>query len=57
MSLVEGGKSIFTASFLRNIASNLVDKIGTAIVAWILLRGMSQKLYANFGKEKNLIVG
>lgn len=56
MSLVEGGKSIFQASFLRNVASNLVDKIGTAVVAWVLLKAMSQKFYANFGKEKANIV-
>ena len=27
MSLVQGGKSIFQASFLRNVASNLIDKL------------------------------
>ncbi|MDO4518594.1 MAG: ECF transporter S component [Bacillota bacterium] len=56
MSLVEGGKSIFQASFLRNIASNLIDKVGTAVIAWILLKALSQKFYANFGKEKLQIV-
>lgn len=38
MSLVEGGKTIFQASFLRNVASNLIDKIGTCLVAWALIR-------------------
>ena len=56
MSLVEGGKTIFQASFLRNIASNLIDKIGTAVIAWILLKALSQKFYDNFGKEKLDIV-
>lgn len=52
MALVKGGKSLFTASFLRNIASNLVDKIGTAIITWILLKALSPKIYENFGREK-----
>ena len=56
MSLVEGGKTIFQASFLRNIASNLIDKIGTAVIAWALLKALSQKFYANFDKEKLDIV-
>ena len=56
MSLVEGGKTIFQASFLRNIASNLIDKIGTAVIAWALLKALSQKFYANFDKEKFDIV-
>ncbi len=55
-SLVEGGKTIFEASFLRNIASNLIDKIGTALVAWVLLKAMSQKFYDILGKEKAEIV-
>ena len=32
MSLVQAGKDIFQASFLRNVASNLIDKVGTCVV-------------------------
>lgn len=56
MSLVEGGKSLFTASFLRNVASNLIDKIGTAVIAWLILKALSQKFFAAFGKQKSDIL-
>lgn len=50
MSLVEGGKSIFAASFIRNIASNLVDKIGTCLVAWAIIKTLPSRFKANFKK-------
>lgn len=48
MALVKGGQSIFQASFLRNAASNFVDKIGTCIVAYALLKAMPARF---LGKE------
>lgn len=51
-ALVQGGQSIFAASFLRNIASNLIDKVGTSIVTWILLKAMPKKFLDNFNKEE-----
>ncbi|MDO4312435.1 MAG: ECF transporter S component [Eubacteriales bacterium] len=52
VSLVEGGKSIFQASFLRNVASNLIDKVGTCIVGWALLKAMPMRFLENFKKEQ-----
>lgn len=51
MSLVEGGKTIFQASFLRNVASNLIDKIGTCIIGSLLITAMPARFLANFKKE------
>ncbi len=51
-SLVEGGKTIFQASFLRNIASNLIDKIGTCVIAWAIIKALPMSFKANFTKEK-----
>lgn len=50
-SLVEGGKTIFQASFLRNVASNLIDKVGTAIIGYLLIKYMPAKFLANLKKE------
>ena len=50
-ALVEGGKSIFAASFLRNIASNLVDKVGTSVVTWLLVRLSPGRFLENFRPE------
>ncbi len=52
MSLVEGGKSIFNASFLRNVASNLIDKVGTCIIGWALIKAMPVRFLDNFKKEQ-----
>lgn len=51
MSLVEGGKSIFQASFLRNIASNLIDKVGTCLIGCALIKAMPMRFLDNFKKE------
>lgn len=52
MSLVEGGKTIFQASFLRNVGSNLIDKVGTCLIACLLIKAMPLKFLANFQKEE-----
>ena len=51
MSLVQGGKSIFQASFLRNIASNLIDKVGTCLIGCALIKAMPMRFLDNFKKE------
>ena len=51
MSLVQGGKTIFQASFLRNVASNLIDKIGTCIIGCLLIKAMPMRFMDNFKKE------
>ena len=51
MGLVQSGQSIFAASFLRNIASNLVDKVGTLIIAWAIVKWLPMSIMQNFKKE------
>ena len=51
MSLVQAGKDIFQASFLRNVASNLIDKVGTCVVGWALIKAMPMRFLDNFKKE------
>ena len=45
MSLVQGGKTI------RNVASNLIDKIGTCIIGCLLIKAMPMRFMDNFKKE------
>ena len=51
MSLVQAGHDIFQASFLRNVGSNLIDKVGTCIIAWALIKAMPMRFLDNFKKE------
>lgn len=51
MALVQGGHDIFQASFLRNVGSNLIDKVGTCIIAWALIKAMPMRFLDNFKKE------
>ena len=52
MYLVQAVKDIFQASFLRNVGSNLIDKIGTCIVGWALIRAIPMRFLENFKKEE-----
>ena len=52
MGLVQSGQSIFAASFLRNIASNLIDKVGTLVIAWAIVKWLPMSIMQNFKKEK-----
>lgn len=52
MSLVQAGKDIFQASFLRNVASNLIDKVGTCVIAWALIRTIPMRFLENLKKEQ-----
>lgn len=52
MSLVQAGKDIFQASFLRNVASNLVDKVGTCVIAWALIKAIPMRFLDNLKKEQ-----
>lgn len=47
MALKQSGQTIFAASFIRNIASNLIDKIGTCIIGWALVTYMPKNFIAN----------
>lgn len=51
MSLVQAGNDIFQASFLRNVASNLIDKVGTCIVGWALIKAIPMRFLENLKKE------
>lgn len=52
MSLVQAGKDIFQASFLRNVGSNLIDKVGTCIVGWALIKAIPMRFLENLKKEE-----
>jgi energy-coupling factor transport system substrate-specific component len=52
VALKNSGKSIFAASFIRNIASNLIDKIGTCVIGWGVLRALPERFKENFIPEK-----
>lgn len=54
--LVQAGQTVFSASFIRNIASNLIDKIGTALIVAALIRvlPMSVMQYADNLKDTRL---
>ncbi len=54
MSLVQGGKSLFTASFIRNIISNLIDKIGTMVIGWALIKAMPNRFLENIQRTKGV---
>ncbi|WP_125713228.1 CD3073 family putative ECF transporter S component [Companilactobacillus kedongensis] len=51
MSLVKGGTTIFQASFLRNVGSNLIDKIGTLVIGYLLLKAIPMQFLSKFKKE------
>ena len=52
MSLVQGGQSIFSASFIVKIGSNLIDKVGTCLIAFFLIKAMPARFLSVFGKEE-----
>lgn len=52
MALKQAGQSIFAASFIRNIVSNLIDKVGTLIVGWAIVTYMPRQLIANLKGTK-----
>lgn len=41
--LVKAGQSIFAASFVSKITSNLIDKIGTMVIAYFLIKAMPER--------------
>lgn len=43
--LLKSGSDIFTAAFLPRIAGNLIDKIGSALLASFLLQRLPARLY------------
>lgn len=50
--LVQAGQSIFAASFFTKIGSNLIDKIGTCVIAYFLIKAMPARFLANFNAEE-----
>ena len=53
MGLIQSGQSIFAASFLRNIASNLIDKVGTLVIAWAIINWLPMSIMQNFRKDSS----
>ena len=50
--LVKAGQSIFAASFLTKVGSNLIDKVGTCIIAVLLIKAMPAQFLANLKGEE-----
>ena len=50
--LVQSGQSLFAASFISKITSNLIDKVGTLIIAYFLIKAMPARFLANFKPEE-----
>lgn len=50
--LVKAGQSIFAASFLTKVTSNLIDKVGTCLIAFFLIKAMPARFLAGFKAEK-----
>ncbi|MGL4760875.1 MAG: CD3073 family putative ECF transporter S component [Sarcina sp.] len=44
MFLKESGQSVFTASFIPKVINNLLDKIGTCVIIYFVLKNMPSKL-------------
>lgn len=52
--LVQSGQSLFAASFVSKVTSNFIDKMGTMIIAYFMIKAMPAQFLANFkpaGKE------
>ena len=50
--LVKAGQSIFAASFLTKVASNLIDKVGTCIIGFLLIKAMPARFLAALKGEE-----
>ena len=50
--LVKAGQSIFAASFLTKVASNLIDKVGTCIIGFLLIKAMPARFLATLKGEE-----
>lgn len=48
MALKRSGSSIFAASFIAKVGNNLLDKLGTCIIAYFLLKSIPQSLKNTF---------
>lgn len=49
--MVQSGQSLFAASFVSKITSNFIDKVGTMIVAFLLLKAMPPRFLSFFKEE------
>ena len=50
--LVKAGQSIFAASFLTKVGSNLIDKVGTCIIGFLLIKAMPARFLAALKGEE-----
>ena len=50
--LVKAGQSIFAASFLTKVGSKLFDKVGTCVIAVLLIKAMPAQFLANLKGEE-----
>lgn len=53
MALKSSGSSIFAASFIAKIGNNLIDKVGTCLIACLVIQKLPQDIRVVFQKKKN----
>ena len=49
--LVKAGQSIFAAGFITKIGSNLIDKVGTCLIGYFLIKAMPARFLSMFKGE------
>lgn len=54
--LLETGKGVFQAVFSTNFLVEPVDKIATAMLAFAIIKGLSQRYISRFPRSKNVII-
>lgn len=52
MTMVKSGTTIFQASFLRNVGSNLIDKIGNCVIGALLSKTIPQRLMLMLSQKR-----
>jgi len=51
MALKNSGSSIFAASFIAKIANNLIDKVGTCVLAYFLVKSLPLSIKSTLKSE------
>jgi len=54
MALKNSGSDIFAASFVAKVANNLLDKVGTCIIAFVLIQRLPVSLKNTLGGRQNI---
>lgn len=51
MALKNSGSSIFAASFIAKIGNNLIDKVGTCLIAFLVLKNLPRSIKIYFSEK------